>query len=373
MTALAVVGPVGFLLSPYITELLGSELGWNEAERGIVASAELAGVALAALTAPLWVKFPRWKVIVSAALLIAAIGNLASMAIHGFAALAALRFVVGLMGGALAAIYITFLSYTRSPDRNASILIFCQVAFQAISFVIIPALGAHWGLAGLFGFIALLYVPILVFSKLTIPGPPTSDIQSLGPDNKDLKLTSLIPGFSILVASALFFITQVGVFAFFFDVGAVQNVSEDEIVTTLVVSTALALSAPIASYFIQDRLGLLIPLIVPAIGQVAILVWLANGGMSFLSFLIAASLFQVLWNFMLPYILVATVTVDTTHRLSALLPTFQALGIAIGPALVGSFMLGNGVWAIAAIGSGALIGYAMFSALGVFSHSTEVR
>ena len=258
MTALAVVGPVGFLLSPFIVGMLAAQFDWSEAQLGTVASAELAGMAVAAFTALLWAKKAPWKPIFIVCLVGLIGGNLLSTRMAEFMPLTVLRFVLGLLGGAMMAIYATFLSYTREPDRNASILVFCQVSFQVASFILIPIIGAQYGLSGLFVFIAALYSPILIFFNLLPSGAPRMEamqgaISAHYPEK--LGLGELWPPISILIASGLFFITQVGVFAFFLThVGPHQNVDAAQAEQVLTWSTAFALAGPVASFFVRERL-----------------------------------------------------------------------------------------------------------------------
>ena len=361
-TALGIAGPVGFLISPFIVEMMGSRFGWNEQQLGGLASAELAGLAVASMTALFWAKKAPWRPVILVCLIGLVLGNLMSIKITEYVPLISLRFVLGLLGGAMMAIYVTFLSYTRDPDRNASILIFCQVSFQVLSFILIPLIGARFGLPGLFSFIALLYVPFLLLFKLLPPSTPegTKAVQS-GQKAEVISLRRQWPGISILIAAGLFFITQVGVWAFFLtDVGPHQNVTPEQAIQVLTWSTGIALLGPLASFFIRERFGRRLPLALPALGQVVLLYVMAKGGLSFTGFLIFASLFQIFWNFMLAYIFAAMVEADTTHRLISLVPTAQALGIAAGPILVGSFMTEYGIWAIAGIGALSLFAYLLF-------------
>ena len=366
MTGLAVAGPVGFLISPVIVGMLAAQFDWSEAQLGTVASAELAGMAVAAFTALLWAKKAPWKPIFLVCLVGLIGGNLLSMRIADFMPLAVLRFVLGLLGGAMMAIYITFLSYTREPDRNASILVFCQVSFQVASFILIPIIGAQYGLAGLFVFIAALYLPFLIFFNVLPSSAPRMEatqeaIAAHQPDTPGLR--GLWPPISILIASGLFFITQVGVFAFFLThVGPHQNVDAAQAEQVLTWSTAFALAGPVASYFIRERFDRRFLLVLPALGQAVLLYFMAQGELSFTEFFVFASLFQTLWNFMLAYILAALVDADKTHRLVALLPTAQAIGIAAGPVLIGSYLEQYGIWAIAGIGALAITLFAAFIA-----------
>lgn len=357
MTALGVLGPLPFLLAPYISYAFGVEFGWNEAQRGQVLSAELLGLAVAAFTALFWARRVYWPGVVAAALLLLVAGNLLSMSVDGLGAMTGLRFILGCLAGILMSVYFTFLSFTRVPDRNASILVFSQVSFMILSFVLMPMISERWGVAGLFVFLALTYVAVLIFYWLIPRGAPVTQAETEPQGSSGLTWRIYIPGICVLLASASFFITQVGVWTFFTDIGAHLSLTESQINSILVWSTAAGLIGPAASFFLQDKFGRRIPLAIPAVGQIVLLYLFAQGGFGFVSFLICASLFQVFWNFMLPYAYAVLINVDHTHRLVVLMMTFQAIGIAVGPLLVGSAMVQHGIWAIAGIGTLALVLY----------------
>ena len=360
MTAIGVLAPVVFLLVPYISEALGATFGWNEAQRAQVASVELIGMAIAAFSALFWIKSNIWRPVVICAITLLIVGNLLSSQVTDLTQMSVLRFILGLIAGTLSTIYCGFLSYTKAPDRNASILVFCQVILMVLSFIVIPKILGQFGLQGLFIFMALLYLPLLIGIRYIPLGPAKKIEEASNHRAHSLTFRNIGPGLSVLIASGLFFVAQVGVWTFFFDLAGKHVLTEVQVMNTLVISTALSLLGPVASFCLRDKIGRALPLALPALGQIFILYLFAKGGLGFAGFLICASLFQILWNFMLSYAYVVLVDVDVTHRLVSLMPTAQAIGIGAGPLLIGTAMLKNGVWAIAVIGALALILYIAF-------------
>lgn len=58
-------------------------------------------------------------------------------------------------------------------------------------------------------------------------------------------------------------------------------------------------------------------------------------GMGAVAFLVALAVFQFFWNFALPYHMGVIIHRDPSASYIVLVPTFQAMGIALGPALAG--------------------------------------
>ncbi|MCY4563996.1 MAG: MFS transporter, partial [Gammaproteobacteria bacterium] len=160
--------------------------------------------------------------------------------------------------------------------------------------------------------------------------------------------------FVALIANTIFFIAQSGVWAFLERMAAQAGLAHETVGTMLAISVSLAIAGPLAASLIADRYGRAVPLAVVAVGQLAAL-WILQGPMTAVLFLIAATGFQIFWNFAIPYIVAIVATLDRGRRYIVLVTPFQAAGIALGPVLAGTLAGEGELSLVATLGSAAVL------------------
>ena len=158
---------------------------------------------------------------------------------------------------------------------------------------------------------------------------------------------------------AFFFIGVASVWAFIELMGEAAGLSVAQVATALSVSTFIGLSGPIAGLIFGDRFGRFLPLAIGFVCQIVVLVFLGIGGYAMVAFLVYLAIFQTFWNMAIGYQIGAMVQADTTKRLIVLIPTFQAAGIALGPAIAGMGIDAMGFVAVPVISGIALVLYAV--------------
>jgi predicted MFS family arabinose efflux permease len=355
MTAVAVAVPMVFLLAPALSFEFGRVLGWDEAQRGRILFIELLATAACATTAVFWASRVRWRPVMAVSLAGLVVGNALCALVTDFGTMVLLRAALGLCGGAAMALYAEYLSFTRAPDRVASILVFVQVTVMALSFWFLPVIADRWGLPGLLLFLAVLHLPAAALFGYAPDGAPGLPQRGAATPGRGA-LRVYLPAIAVLAGLACFFVAQIGAWTFFTDLGVRAGLSEDRITIALVGSSAASVIGPIASFLLRDRWGRRLPLGVALVGQ-AILLWLlSTGSLAFPGFLLAACLYQIFWNFVLPYAYAVLIDADVTHRLVVLMTPAQALGMGLGPMLVGAMFASWGTTAVALVGSAALAG-----------------
>lgn len=99
---------------------------------------------------------------------------------------------------------------------------------------------------------------------------------------------------------------------------------------------------------------------ISSLGYMAFLV-LMSQERSFPGFLLALCLFNVGWNFSLPFLMTVTANADPSGRFLALLPAAQTLGGALGPMLAGTLLVSSGEAGVhAQLAVAALVAFAGF-------------
>ena len=119
--------------------------------------------------------------------------------------------------------------------------------------------------------------------------------------------------FVALAANTLFFIAQSGVWAYLERIAAGAGLAPDVVGRTLALSVSLALLGPLAASLLADRYGRALPLAIVVAGQLGAL-WLLQGPFTAAVFLVAATGFQVCWNFAVPYLVAIVAALDRAGR-----------------------------------------------------------
>jgi MFS transporter, DHA1 family, inner membrane transport protein len=142
-------------------------LGVPEQQAGWVGSANVYGAAIGALAAVFIVKRLAWRPAAIAALMFLIAIDLASTLIASIDVLIGVRFVHGLIGGALVGVAFGVVSRTRSPDRVFGMLLAVQFGLGGLGVMLLPPLAPIYGTQALFYALAafsavtLLMVPFL--------------------------------------------------------------------------------------------------------------------------------------------------------------------------------------------------------------------
>lgn len=327
---LIVVGPAVFLILPVFIGAIAEALKFDNAQLGIIGSADLAGMALTTVFMVKLVRRPAWRTYVILGLCGSILGNLISTAVTNYEALVAIRFVTGMFGGAVASVVTAFIARTSKPDRVASFLVISQVTFQVLAFSISPMFLGLAGLKGVYLFLAAIALVILPFVRLM----PKGERNEVDNDGDTGSGGSIWPVFLVLSSMALFFIGQSSIWAFLERIGDDAGFSATFVASALAITTLLGITGAVFSAIYDLRFGRFKPLLIAGIAQIiclGLLVVELNGTM----FMVVLAIFQLFWNMAFAYQMGLAVERDTTGSYVVLIPTFQAIGLALGPALGG--------------------------------------
>ena len=350
--AIIVTGGGVFLILPVFVGALVDTGGLSNAQAGAVASADLAGIFLASIAALAWVRRADWRRVALVSLACMVAGNIACLFVDGFAPLLVLRGVLGLAAGNLMAIGMAHLARVDNTDRAFALAIAGQVAFSTAALWMLPGAVASWGLTGLFGLLAGLSAFGLLVATRLVRGAQSPAREHVGGAVRNRHV------FVALAANTLFFIAQSGVWAYLERIAAGAELPPEVVGRTLALSVSLALIGPVAASLIAGRYGRALPLAGVVIGQLAALFWL-QGPMTAVGFLVAATIFQIFWNFAIPYLVAIVADLDGARRHIVLVTPFQAAGIAAGPALAGYLADGGELTRVAWLGGAALLASAV--------------
>lgn len=347
-------GPAVFLLMPVYVGALQASMALSESNLGLLASADLIGIAVASFLAPLWINRVPWRLI-SLLCFVGLLGcNLLSMFIADFGPLFAVRLLAGLFYGCVAAVIAAIFSHSRSPDRVVAIAVVMQVSYQALAFLILPGIIEDQGLNGfLLSVVAVQMVAmasIVWFPARPIFAPEQSTAEGVATQK------SHWPATLILMAMAAFFVGQSSLWAFIELIGNDFGLDDVAVGYALAVSTFIGLAGPIFGAIAGDRYGRLRPVLIAGVTQIVVLFFM-DAATSVWLYAAMLSVFQIFWNLGIGYQFGALVQADHTNRFVVIVSAAQCAGIAAGPILGGMAMESFGGVGVYMVSGMALIVY----------------
>jgi len=345
---LSTIGISAFLVLPLLVGAVADNLYFNDSQIGFLASAELAGSAVGSVIALFWVRSANWRIAVSIALLILGCANLFSILIDSFLPLISIRFLAGIAAGSVLSLSLTALSDTRNPDHSFGLSVAAQVAFQVFGFVILPSVVEVWGVDGIYFLLGALVLSSLVTVRWL---PPRGAIKTI-PGKMKL---SLSPRALMGLVGCTMFLVNVGCFWTYIErMGVAAGFTSKFIGVGLAAAVAVGIIGALTASWLRDRYGRLRPLAVATLATVVSVIMLVEG-MGAITFLVAAGIYNFVWNFAIPYQYAAISTADSSGRLIVLVPGFQGVGLSIGPAIAALFVTSDNYLAVNIIAAVSVI------------------
>lgn len=313
------------MITPLLLGAWADLYGLSAREVGFLASLELACFGLASLTAGLWISRVNPRVFFLAALTLIGIGDAVSFYLGSPDVLYALRAVLGLLAGAVAAVATALLARASNPTAAFGYNVAAQFGYGFVFFLALPPLMLDGGvlpLAIVLSLTTLLAVPLAAQAPSARIAKPA---RSGGP--RQVPLAPL----SILAATVLFFIVQLGLWAFIERLGVAVGHASVSVGQVLAISSLAG--APCALFIGQfERLtGLTVALACAGALQLGGLLLLFDAS-AFYAYAIGITTFSMGWAMIPPLAFGLLARTTTDSAITAMLPAAQTAGMAIGPA-----------------------------------------
>jgi predicted MFS family arabinose efflux permease len=330
VNALFIIGTLGTLITPALLEGW-AKLNWSATGLGAVAAIELAGLAAGSLSGLYWQRRWRWRQVALASILMAIAGNAACVIVKDFAAVCVLRFLVGVSGGLLAALYSAVLANSRSPGRIIAVTTFIQIGVEAIFMFSTASVFERLGNTGLFVLMAALFIALLPFLILCPPRWPTA--TTAGPHEREGPEGSW-RAYPLLLSFVPFIVVQTGVYTFLGEFGRLAaNLSVEATLHAIGISVVLSSLGSVAAYCLDDRIGLKLPIGGSVLLMICMLFGMILGSWSAALFLLYISLLQIGWIFLNCYLYSALI--EANNLLVPAATPFSTLGSVVGAGAMG--------------------------------------
>lgn len=325
------IGPIMFGVLPVLVNAFNARLGFSVEESGFIASADLAGLFVGQILTAIFIrKLSARKVALIGALLFSG-GNFLTPLTDTFTSLVTIRFLSEIGGGIFIALCMTFLSRTENPDRYIGFSVSLQLMLTIGLLLTAPLMLDLLDISGFF--IVLAFLSCLTFLAVIYP----LDIDFTIGMNKsisDKKLTSTDKNALVGIASILIYWVGIGALWSFIEViGSEKGLSSIDISNGLAFSQLAGFAGAMFTAWLSNRIGRLFPTLI-ALACQAVAVAMLGFEMDFMLFLFSLSLFSFTWNVVLIFQLAIVADFDQKGIFTSIGTASQALGVAIGPAIV---------------------------------------
>ena len=327
------------IMAAIVDGLIGN-LHFSPRDAGLVASANVYGAALGALTAVFVVKTVPWRkaAYIILALLIAM--DLGSTLVHAPLPLIALRFVHGLMGGLLVGISYGVIARTQVPEKVFGVLLVVQFGLGGLGLMYLPRLVPVYGYG-------VLFLALAAFSLCALAMVPF-----LGAYERPPEVARTVAGKLKIFPLALTFLAMftfqaanMGLAAFIIGLGKDAGLTIDPITDALGWANWIGTLGSVVVVVMGVRFGRLLPLV---LGMILTLggTWVFHLSHNFQVYLWTNILTGATWCFVIPYLLGMCAAFDPQGRMAALGGFFSKMGLASGPlaaALIVNAKMGYGL------------------------------
>ena len=332
---LGTIGVLSFIIQPGVVQGYVEHLHVSDARAVDLVGLEMLGVALATVFMALIGTRIDWRVITAAGLLIAAAGDASSAgATHGDL-FGWLRLIAGFGEGIIISISFTFVGITAKAERNVALYLVLLLTYGAFGLWYLPVILNRIDIAGLF----TVFAGLSVVALITVPFVPHGYGAGSGarPGVRQLPNAML----AVALAAVLAYNVAQGIaWAVLFLVGTSAGLAEQSVANALFASQALAVGGALASVFLAERLHRDVAIAGGILGGAASIALLL-GTPGLVLFTVGVCGFNILWNFVLPFILGRIGDFDASGRMMSFAVAMQMIGLGGGPLIAAPLIDGK--------------------------------
>jgi MFS family permease len=307
-------------------------MGYTDEQAGLIASAEMFGVASTAIGLNFILNKINWRVLITIFLIVAGVGNFLSLGMPDTSSLMIMRFITGLGSGGIMVFSFTMMGLTERADRNMGWMVVSLLVYGALGLLVMPTVFVSIGVEGLLIFFGFFCLSGLIIVK-SLPCSHQDHEEIANTQKTYPRSTKLITLIGVLCYNI-----SIGlVWVYIFVVGVDAGISEQLVANGLTASQFFGILGASMAILFEGRYGRFLPLTIGVLGG-AVGIWMLIGIPSAISFIVGVCVFNCLWNLTLPYLMALLSDFDNRGGMVTIGVTLQFVGFAIGPALATSLL-----------------------------------
>jgi predicted MFS family arabinose efflux permease len=370
---LAVIGVAVFQGMPILLGSMADTLAISDQQAGWLASADLGGMSVASIATYYLVTRVNRRHIALSGIVIAVAANLLSTQLAVFDLLFPARILSGVGSGLCYATGIACLAGSHHTARNFSILLFAQIAVNALQLFTFPTLSALWGVNAIYiAFCGLfvLCIPFLKWIPRLAEEVALDAVAEDHPADHNRHIPRYLPRLC-LAAICIVYIAIGSFWAYVERMGVDAGLTDDFIRYALTVGTAFSLVGCGLATWLSNRSGQSRPLMVALVCLSAVMAMLMLGITPAL-FAVGLFSFNFFWIFVDIYQLGTIANIDHSGRYAALVPAAQGISITLGPSIAALILdQGLGYRGVLILGViGPMAGFILYSV--VYAHLKQI-
>ncbi|WP_426385521.1 MFS transporter [Pseudomonas brassicacearum] len=312
-------------IQPILGGALIDQLGLPLNAIGALFAAELMAMAIACGVCALFMANVDRRRFALVALLILALGNLASTQLHSQAGLVISRMICGASGGAVMAVVYATAALRTSKDATFAIINIGNLLWGMLLVTSMPLVLQAFGVNGAFSLLAITSV-LAALGCWRVPKRYPDAHRAANGSIQPFGLTAVL----LILLFALLFFGHSALWVYQERIGKSIGLEPQQIGGILGGSIlAGALGAGLAG-LIGRRLGLLFPQLL-SFGTALLATLIMVYGTSPVAFITTACLIHMVWFFSLPYLLSMAAELDPSGRLAGLGNAAIFIGQGLGP------------------------------------------
>lgn len=320
------IGALVIFVTPGFLAIVAQQTGFDNDQLGYLVAWDINAMAITIGISTFALARVRWRLAVGLGLALIVVGNLLTAMTVSFPAMAAARVVSGAGEGIAVGFAFAALGRASNPDRAFAIYLVVGALFSSALLYALPIIQAAIEPSTIFIINALIVIPVLLTLRWFPEGSVDEQDVFAGGGKLDLRLS----GGALL-----------GVFLFFFAIGAVWSYSErigmasgisvTAIASGLSIGTMAGVAGAALAGMLPRRWGRIWPLLISgALGIVSFILFL--GEVTPTNFIAACVLLLFSWNFAQP--LLSGICSEACHRgrVVCAMGSIQTFGTGLGPA-----------------------------------------
>ena len=327
------VGAMVIFVTPGFLSVIAQMTGFDDGQLGYIAAFDInaMGVAIGASTFAL--SRVSWRKAVALGLALIVLGNVLTVLVDGFAAVAAARIVAGTGAGISIGFAFAALGRAPNPDRAFSVYLVVGYVLSSLYLYAQPAIQAALSpQAELLIFAGLTALVMLSLRALPEGNRDELDIFA-GGGKIDLPYST-----GALIGVFLLFFAVVGVWSYSERTGAASQLSPDVIATGLWIGTMAGVVGAGLAGLMPRRWGRAVPITLS--GTACLIGFLLyRGHVSDTAFTAATVLTMLSWNFSQPLLSGLCSEACTRGRVVCAMGSIQTFGSGLGPAVAAATLV----------------------------------
>ncbi len=325
--AVATCASMSIGIFPLVLGMFADRLLLSLEQTGILATAIQGGFGIGGILVLRLRHTPHWRGLLSAAALLAAILNGATMFPGALRAVMWLQILTGVAAGFAYGLAIYVVGRTPRPERGFGLMYMIGLGAYSAFAALFPLLKQHWGFAWALNSLGVLF---LIAGSLSWWLPDQDRSSEQAESAAPARWPPILHSATGLIALALFEVGIFAVWAYTDRIGTLSRISPVGIGTAIAIGGLFGVAGAGAAAAIGTRLGRLIPAILATTAILAgnLLFWSPP---SLALFTAGSCLFNLGWMLGIPYYMGAVVASDRTGTLTSLLLPAQTFGAIIGP------------------------------------------